>query len=93
VRPGDFNQDGGLDISDVVAYLMYLFSGRTIQLPCGGASANEGLDLLLLDVNGDATVNIADPVHLLAHLFQGGPPPALGRNCIQLVGCPSTCRQ
>lgn len=27
------------------------------------------------DVNGDAVLNLSDPVHLLNHLFQGGPPP------------------
>jgi phosphohistidine phosphatase SixA len=27
------------------------------------------------DVNGDAVLDVSDPVHLLDHLFRGGPPP------------------
>ena len=27
------------------------------------------------DVNGDGVLNLSDPVHLLEHLFRGGPPP------------------
>ena len=35
------------------------------------------------DVNGDNTIDLSDAIYLLAHLFQGGPAPALcpGGSC------------
>ena len=39
------------------------------------------------DVNGDGTINIADPVYLCAYLFTEGPPPA----AIECEECPP-CR-
>jgi hypothetical protein len=35
----------------------------------GGTPSGNG------DVNGDSSLNITDPIYLLQHLFQGGPPP------------------
>ncbi len=62
-RRGDANADGGVDISDVVTILLYLFSGE--QVPCHDA----------VDVNDDSTVDISDAVSLLAYLFAGGNQP------------------
>ncbi len=90
-RPGDFNQDGGLDISDAVAYLVYQFGAGSAGLPCGGTDPSEGADRLLLDLNGDSAVDLADPIHLLSYLFGGGPPPVLGTDCVRIPGCPTMC--
>ena len=45
----------------------------------------------LLDVNGDDGVNLTDAIGLLTWLFRGGPPPALGRECVRIPGCPEAC--
>ncbi len=67
---GDANMDGVLDISDVVTDLGVLFGGVTHN--CHAA----------LDNNDDNSLDIADPIHLLTHLFQGGPLPSLPHpNC------------
>jgi hypothetical protein len=90
-RPGDFSQDGRLTVSDAVTYLRYLFGRRPVELPCGEQSAAEGGNLLLLDVNGDAAVDVADPVYLLTYLFLSGPPAVQGPECIRIPGCPDAC--
>lgn len=61
---GDFNRDGGLDISDPVAELGYLFAGTPLT-PCLDAG----------DANDDGKVDITDAVYSLDHLFNGGPAP------------------
>jgi hypothetical protein len=60
---GDGNFDGRLDIADASFCLAYLFQGGEAQ--CEDA----------LDVDDSGTLNITDPVHLLLHLFRGGPQP------------------
>ncbi|HLU46440.1 MAG TPA: FG-GAP-like repeat-containing protein, partial [Planctomycetota bacterium] len=60
---GDGNLDGGVNVSDAVAVLGFLFSGGS--LPCPAAA----------EVNGDDTLNLSDPVYLLGYLFLGGSPP------------------
>ena len=60
-------------------------------MPCGGETAEDGGDLLLLDSNGDASTNVADAIYLLAYLFQSGPPPVLGTQCVRIPGCPDAC--
>ncbi len=92
-RPGDVNQDRGLDIGDAVWLLGHLFGGNGSRLPCEGTSAaapGRG-DLALADVNGDGRIDIADPVRLLAHLFAAGAPPVLGTGCVRIVGCSDRC--
>lgn len=67
---GDANGDGGVNISDAVATLTYLFSGGA--LGCHDAG----------DANDDDALNVADPVYLLAHLFSGAAePPAPFNAC------------
>ncbi|MCA8960345.1 MAG: dockerin type I repeat-containing protein [Planctomycetes bacterium] len=61
---GDSNDDGVVDISDVVFALEYLFVFGPI-IPCFDAA----------DVNNDSVVDISDSVYLLAYLFIFGPPP------------------
>ncbi len=88
--PGDINQDGGLDISDAIGGLLYLFSDSVLELPCNDGELGEGA-LLLIDNNGDKLINIADVVYLLAYLFNGGAPPVLGTECVRIPGCPDVC--
>lgn len=61
---GGCNDDGRVDISDVVCTLNWLF-GADSGFGCPAA----------LDTNGDGAVNISDPVYLLGFLFSGGPDP------------------
>jgi len=60
---GDPNGDGGIDISDVIAILSFLFDG--LQLMCVDSA----------DMADSGTVNISDAVALLSYLFSGGDPP------------------
>ena len=87
---GDANQDGHVDIADVVGLLRLLFVGGRTAPPCETALAGAG-NRRLLDVNADAGVNLTDGVYLLEYLFGGGPPPALGADCMPIEGCPDVC--
>ena len=60
---GDSNEDGGVDISDAVYILGWLFLGRELGCPAA------------MNANGDEAVDLSDPVWLLNHLFLGGLPP------------------
>jgi hypothetical protein len=77
-----------VDVSDVVSLLRHLF-GAPGTLPCENADANA----MVLDINGSAAVDIADPVALLSYLFGGGPPPDRGLECVRILGCPDACRE
>ncbi len=90
-RPGDSNQDGGLDISDALSLLFLLFTDDSLPLPCQGGSIAEGGNLLLLDMNNDIRVDVSDVVHLLTYLFLSGPSPFRGEDCQRFVGCPNRC--
>jgi hypothetical protein len=90
-RPGDCNQDGGLDISDAVCLLGHLFLGSPAKLPCAGGTASDPGNRALLDSNGDGGVDLSDAVYDLTFLFSGGPPPRLGAECTRIVGCASKC--
>jgi len=59
---GEVNDDGEVDISDVVSLLGYMFSGEDAPTDTEAA-----------DVNDDEIVDIADPIYLLSFLFRGGP--------------------
>lgn len=89
-RPGDVNGDGGMNIADVLVLLAYLFGSPGGALPCGGATPTAS-DLLLVDLNTDGAIDLADVLFMLSTLFQGGPPPALGLDCIEVDSCPSAC--
>jgi len=90
--PGDYNQDGSLNVADVIALLGYLFTPDGPPLPCGGLLAPGRGALALLDVNGDGGLDISDPVFMLRYLFATGPAPAEGQDCVPIPGCPSTCK-
>ncbi len=60
---GDVNGDGGVDISDAVRIIFYLFSDYPVSPP--GAA----------DVNDDGEKNLTDVIYLLDYLFKGGSPP------------------
>jgi hypothetical protein len=61
---GDANNDGAVDISDVVYLVAYIFSGGSPPLP-----------LLAGDANCDSMVDISDVVYLIAYIFAGGSAP------------------
>lgn len=63
-RRGDVNEDGDVDISDVVAILGMLFLG-SFAPPCEDAA----------DIDDDGAVDITDPIALLMYLFNRGVPP------------------
>ncbi|MGQ9590347.1 MAG: dockerin type I repeat-containing protein [Planctomycetota bacterium] len=79
---GDANADGGINITDGIYVLNFLFLGGP-EPPCGEAS----------DTNGDGGVNITDGIYVLNFLFLGGPePPAPYPDCGDLgpeVNCAS----
>jgi hypothetical protein len=90
-RPGDFTQDGALNVSDVQAMLRFLFRNTgSAAAPCEGGG--EDGSRRLLDADGDGQLTIADAVRLLGHLFQGGLPHVLGTDCVEIEGCPDVCR-
>ena len=60
---GDANQDGGMDISDPVWMLQYLFA--TARVDCVAA----------FDFNGDELLDLSDVIGELSFIFQGGTPP------------------
>ena len=62
---GDANDDGTVNIADVVYIVNYLFVGGPEPVPLW----------IRGDVNCDLTVNIADAVYLVNYLFMNGPAP------------------
>ena len=82
---GDCNQDGGLDLSDVIHFLGFLFQGSPESLPCSTEAAN----LALMDINNDGGTDLSDAIYGLAFLFQGGSPPVAGTECFNILDCPA----
>ena len=82
--PGDCNQDGTLDLSDVIHLLGFLFQGSPASLPCSTQAAN----LALMDCNQDGGLDLSDAVYKLAFLFSGGPPSVQGQGCMAIADCP-----
>lgn len=62
-RRRDVNQDGAINIADVLAILGFLFAGDR-SVDCEDAA----------DCNDDERLNIADAIYLLQWLFAGGAP-------------------
>ena len=91
ILPGDCNRDGGVDVSDGICLLGFLFQGSPGALPCGDGSARDPGNLGLVDWNGDATVDLSDPVSLLGWAFLGGAAHILGGACQPLPSCPVAC--
>ncbi len=89
--PGNVNQDARIDVTDAIAILGHLVLGLDTPLPCGDGTFDAPANQVILDINGDASVNLTDGVHLLLWMFQRGDPPALGTSCVPLVDCPDLC--
>jgi hypothetical protein len=92
--PGDCNQDGDVDISDIICLAKYLFEGRPPVLPCDEGADDPGSgDVLLADWNRDLNIDLSDVVRSASYLFQGGAEHPLGRTCVRIEGCPETCME
>jgi hypothetical protein len=95
--PGDTNGDGGLDLSDAVALLVFLFLGSSKELPCGDGTPQAPGNMSLLDWQPDGTIDISDAVATLSFLFVGSQPHALAvpgaeaTGCVPIAGCESRC--
>jgi hypothetical protein len=63
---GDANGDGGIDISDGVYMIQYIFAGGPAPHP---ESVGSG------DANCDGFADISDAVYLINYIFAGGPYP------------------
>jgi hypothetical protein len=62
--PGDANQSGSVNITDVVYLINHCFKDGPAPVPfCAG------------DANGDCQVNVSDPIYIIYYIFQNGPPP------------------
>ena len=61
---GDANYDGGINISDAVYIVNYVFIG-----------GDEPTDYQSADSNCDGTVNISDAVQIINFIFVAGPEP------------------
>jgi hypothetical protein len=90
IKPGDFNMDSSLDISDALSLLGFLFSG-SVRVPCPD---RDGLfndaSMAVSDFNGDERLDISDAVSALSWLFLGGPPHHLGTECRATEDCPGS---
>ena len=93
LRPGDANNDGGVNISDPVAALNALFGGAPLPACYLTDGTLNDAGLQVLDWNGDGAHNIADPVSSLNNQFGGGAGHALGADCVQLESpCADVCQ-
>jgi hypothetical protein len=64
LTPGDANDDGVVNVADVVHVVNFLYRGGDPPTPVGAG-----------DANCDGIVNVADVVHLVNYLYRGGDPP------------------
>ena len=62
---GDANADGGIEISDAITILAYLFLDNSGAPSC----------LKSADTDASGNLNLTDAVYLLSFLFLGGTPP------------------
>jgi len=68
--PGDFNNDGFVNILDILNYIDYKFKGGEAPLYMNAA-----------DVNGDCIDNVLDVMYLIDYKFREGPAPVAG--CVE----------
>jgi cysteine-rich repeat protein len=85
----DTNADGGVDVSDPVFFLAWLFLGGP-DPACFDGGANrqdcaEAPSYYAGDCNGDGAIDISDPVCILGWLFSGGPAPACLVPAVEVV--------
>lgn len=85
---GDSNQDGDVNISDGIFFLLYLFASGS-PLPCGDGTLEAEGNRALMDLNGDTGSNLSDAIFLFQYLFLGGAPPVAGIGCRPIIGCVS----
>ncbi|MFH2057089.1 MAG: dockerin type I repeat-containing protein [bacterium] len=76
-KPGDFNADGMVNITDVVGQISYIFDSGPPPRPwtiCSG------------DANGDCVSGILDAIYIIQYIFSNGPTP---ETCLQFsdFGC------
>ncbi|MBI4602276.1 MAG: VCBS repeat-containing protein [Planctomycetes bacterium] len=90
--PGDFNQNGAIEISDPILLLGFLFLSSSLRLPCGDGSVVDPGNVLLTDWNHDGAVDVSDAIGALSWLFAGGPEHFLGTACQPIPGCRQACR-
>jgi len=90
-KQGDCNSDGGVDLSDAVCELGFLFQNTPDLLPCGDGSSTDPANLELMDLNGDNGIDLSDSIYLLSYLFQGTDAPVRGTDCLPIVGCSEAC--
>ncbi len=64
-RFGDANYSGGINISDVVYLINYIFAGGPAPFPIKLAG----------DANCSSAISISDAVYLISYIFAGGPAP------------------
>jgi hypothetical protein len=64
-----------LQITLLVSFVLLLNAITTLLFIQNAIPASAGGDCVSGDINGDATVDITDPVHLLSYIFEGGPEP------------------
>ncbi len=96
--PGDYNSDGGRDISDPIAHLNFQFGGFELD-PCYVVAGTNppvlrDTGVAILDYNGDGSVDISDPIGDLNFQFGGtGVPHVLGDVCrvFDDEGCIEIC--
>jgi hypothetical protein len=62
---GDLNNDGAVNVADLVYLVDYLFFSGPAPLVSGAA-----------DTDGNCKVNVADVTYLVNYLYGGGPAPA-----------------
>jgi hypothetical protein len=62
-KRGDANADGGINLTDAVVLLGYLFLGNPATIPCEDAG----------DANDDGSLNLTDAVVALGYQFLGNP--------------------
>jgi hypothetical protein len=65
---GDADSSGGIDISDAVFLIQFIFQG-------GPAPADCNYTFGMGDADGSGGVDISDAVYLIQYIFQGGPAP------------------
>jgi hypothetical protein len=66
---GDANNDGSLDVSDVVYLINYIFGGGPAPATIRNGNANGS------DADGSNAIDISDATYLVAFIFAGGPEP------------------
>ena len=67
---GDADNNGQIDISDLVLVVNYVGAGGPAPTP----------HVLTGDADGNGIVTISDAVYLVNHIFAGGPPPPISFN-------------